>query len=141
MGPVMKRKEGWELKLDGALQQASAAPYILGETDCFAGTSDIVMQMTDTDIMEKWRGKYQTFLQAARVIKREDYDGVPDWLDQVTQGRIKPKQAQRGDIVARHINRVMPSLGICAGDQALIFTHDEGAIYVPMRKIEAAWRV
>lgn len=137
----MQRKEGWEVKLDSALQNVAYEPYILGETDCFAGTSDIVLQMTDTDILEKWRGKYQSFLQAARMIKREDYNGVPDWLDQITEGRITPKQAQRGDIVARHIDKVVPSLGICAGNQALLFTHDEGAIYVPMRIIEAAWRV
>lgn len=137
----MQRKQGWDIKLDGALQKVAYEPYVLGETDCFAGTADIVSEMTDTDILEKWRGKYQSFLQAARMIKSEDYNGVPDWLDQVTQGRIAPKTAQRGDIVARHIDRVVPSLGICAGNQALLFTHDEGAVYVPMRIIEAAWRV
>lgn len=137
----MQRKEGWEVKLDSALQKAAHEPFVMGETDCFASTSDIVLQMTDTDIMKKWRGKYQSFLQAARVIKREDYSGVTDWLDTITDTRIKPSKAQRGDIVARHIDRVMPSLGICAGNQALLFTHDEGAIYVPMRIIEAAWRV
>ena len=137
----MQRKEGWELHLDNALTEAALKPYVLGETDCFAGTSDIVLQMTDTDIMEKWRGKYQSFLQGARMIKQMGYDGVLDYLDHATQGQIRPKQAQRGDIVARHINKVMPSLGICAGNQALLFTHDEGAKYVPMRIIEAAWRV
>lgn len=137
----MQRKEGWEINLDNALQQKAVEPYILGEADCFTATSDVVFQMTDTDIMEKWRGKYKTFLEAARTIKHENYNGVPDWLDEVTQGRIAPKKAQRGDIVARHIDRTVPSLGICAGNQALLFTHDEGAIYVPMRIIEAAWRV
>ena len=80
-------------------------------------------------------------MQAARMIRGEDYAGVTDWLDQVTQGRVEPKRAQRGDIVARHIGRVMPSLGICAGNQALLFVHNLGAIYKPMTTIEAAWRV
>jgi len=137
----MKRKEGWEGSLDKSLQAAIAQPYVLGETDCFAGTSDIVLQMTDTDILGKWRGKYKTFLEAARMIKREDYDGVTGWLDEITAGPIPPKKAQRGDIVARHTDRVMPSLGICAGNQALVFVHGEGAGYVPMMLIEKAWRV
>ena len=137
----MKRKQGWEQNLDTALQQKAMEPYILGEADCFTATSDVVFQMTDIDIMQKWRGKYKTFLEAARTIKRENYSGVPEWLDEVTQGRITPKMAQRGDIVARHIHRIVPSLGICAGNNALIFSHEKGAIYVPMMVIEAAWRV
>ena len=137
----MQRKEGWELKLDSALQDVVSKPYILGETDCFAGTSDVILEMTDKDILERWRGKYQSFMQAARMIRGEDYVGVTDWLDQVTQGRIEPKLAQRGDIVARHIGRVVPSLGICAGKDALLFIHGLGATYKPMGTIEAAWRV
>jgi len=137
----MQRKQGWELRLNEALTEASQKPYILGETDCFAGTSDIVLQMTDIDIMENWRGKYTSFLQGARMIKQMGYDGVIDYLNKTTQGQINPKKAQRGDIVARQIKRVMPSLGICAGGKALLFMHDAGAKYVPMNKIEAAWRI
>ena len=135
----MQRKDGWEAKLNTGLQEHTYAPYVLGETDCFAATTGIVSDMTDTDILKKWRGKYKSFLEAARFIQAEG--GVLPWLDNQTNGRIAPKKAQRGDIVARHIDRVVPSLGLCAGNQALLFTHDKGAVYVPMMLIEAAWRV
>ena len=137
----MSRIDHWEVRLDQAIQDTTARPYSLGDADCFANTADIVQAITEKDIISEWRGQYDTLMGAARVIKNADYDGVADWLDTVTDTRIEPAKAQRGDIVARGLGRAIPSLGICIGDKALLFVHNVGAIYKPMKTVEAAWRV
>jgi len=137
----MPRIDQWDVRLNDAIQDTTARDYALGDADCFANTADIVQAMTGQDIISEWRGQYDTLIGAARVIKNASYDGVTDWLDTITDTRIEPLKAQRGDIVARGLSRAIPSLGICVGDKALLFVHNVGAIYKPMNTVEAAWRV
>jgi uncharacterized protein YijF (DUF1287 family) len=137
----MQRVDGWEIKLEHALQDAASKPYVMGETDCFLSTANVVQSVTGKDIMEAWRGDYKTLKEAAGIIKAASYKNVSDWLDKVTGGRVSASRAQRGDIVATHLDRIIPSVGICAGDKAVIFVHDVGAVFVPMNTIEEAWRI
>jgi phage gp36-like protein len=137
----MQRVDGWEIKLEDALQDAASKPYIMGKTDCFLSTANVVQSVTGEDIMADWRGDYKTLKEAARIIKAASYESAVHWLDNVTDGRVAASKARRGDIVATQTDRVIPSVGICAGDKAVIFVHDVGAVFVPMNTIEEAWRI
>jgi hypothetical protein len=94
-------------------------PFEWGARDCCLWAADAVRALTGIDIAEEYRGKYNTELQAYRLLQSVTGGTVEAAMDRAcTQYEwIKPLDnilfARRGDIVSYHEDKLI-SLGVVA---------------------------
>lgn len=140
---VLKRRQGWELRLVQVVEAARHAPYELGKHDCFRFSCAAVEALTGIDFWPRWAGTYATQAQALRrmVEYGGSFDGAISRLFGVELERWQ--LAHQGDVM-KYVQsagaRVTPHLGVCLGSEAAVLA-EEGLLFVPISVCAGAWRI
>lgn len=129
------RFEDWPVRLDAEIEAARPRVFQWGEHDCLMFTARVVQALTGVDHAAAWRGKYETELGAARILKRLRYADTAAAATDKLGPAIAVLLAQRGDVVTFD-----GALGICSGAHG-VFVTPEGLTFVPLPQCVAAWRV
>ncbi len=114
-----------------------------GVNDCALFISDWAKALTGLDLAVRFRGKYNSDLGSARLIKKLGYAGLEDLVcsefDRIGKRRQKPMLAQRGDIV--WVNGAKERLCGIVGATGILVLGIDGLITLPISKAAIAWEV
>lgn len=142
------RREDWPKRMDDAINAARNKPfgYALGENHCCLFMGDVVLAMTDTDVMAWFRGKYKCERGAYVAVKRHAGGGLRETVEKIAQEmaieEISPLFAQQGDVVMHWSdNPDDPGVGICVGSRFVATTKPMGLIFRPMSEAKRVWRI
>lgn len=113
----MGRVPGWETRLYQATRELAARPFEWGKNDCALFCADVVLALTNTDYMARFRGRYSTEIGAARVIRSEGFADLGDAAASMLP-EIHVSEAQRGD-VALCDGKYGPFLSIITGHMVI----------------------
>jgi hypothetical protein len=137
---VMKRVEGWPLKLSRFLRARRDMPFAWGSNDCLMFAADAVKEITGIDLALRWRGTYSTEEEAATILA--GYGGVSGLISLALghNGTRNVMTAKRGDVAMIKTDQ---------GEMAAIVDDSGARIAVPMSDkmtivrfpLEKAWRV
>jgi hypothetical protein len=138
----MRRKEGWERRLDETIRAAFGRPFSWGSFDCCLFAADCVGVLTGIDPAQQFRG-YKTARGAAGVLRRNG--GVAGVASRMARQNgaeeIRPAFAQRGDVVLIKAPRG-ESLGVVGLDGRTALVPDKvGLRAVPLTLAARAWRI
>lgn len=138
MGQVV-RLEGWELRLDGVIENARRHPYELGMHDCFRVACAAVEALTGVDRWPEWSGKYSTKREALALIAKHgsNFEEAFDWFFDTKH--VSVNLARRGDVVAFEFVGEK-HLGVCTGMNCAL-TAESGVTFIPARRGLCAWRI
>lgn len=135
----MKRKVDWPRLMAEAIESRRTAAFEWGKNDCVLFTADIVKAMTDVDMMEEWRGKYDDKESAHRLIAANG--GFEAFVENVCENHglteINPNFAQRGDIA---FFDTIPCVAIVTGAKSFAPAED-GLRSLKTRTAKKTWRV
>ncbi|MBL4838421.1 MAG: hypothetical protein JKY34_12675, partial [Kordiimonadaceae bacterium] len=134
----MIRKQNWLALLGAAVSVQIKAPFDYGKRDCCTSACDLIVAMTDTDLMAELRGKYRTAIGAVRVVKKT---GAVDLLGLARNicaehgcEEIDTVYAGVGDLVVTDQAfcdmATGQALGVCMGPTA-VFPTDTGWVSLP----------
>jgi len=132
------RCDGWESKLVEFLEREGQTPFAWGERDCVLFASDAAVLLTGKDPAAEGRGKYRTKEEGFAVLRAIGCS-QPGLMDAHFQ-RIRPSEAQRGDIVYRK-REGGASFGVVYGGAAFYRSPETGLVKEPVALADAAWRV
>ena len=133
MGSLM-RLEGWESKLNKALEETGAFEW--GTNDCCMFVFRVAEAITGVDYAKPYRG-YKTSKGAARRLLK--YGGI-DGVAKNSFGKSKtPLLAKRGDAVSFKSGDDI-ALGVCVGDKIAAVT-ETGLVLISMREAINAWSI
>ena len=94
---VMRRVEGWPLKLSAFLRGRNSVPFLYGSNDCMMMLADVVMLLTEFDPATAYRGTYSTEEEAAEILEAQG--GMQNFI--TNQLGVEPTEnvltAHRGD--------------------------------------------
>lgn len=93
---MVKRLEGWPLKLSAFLRDRQFMPFEWGKNDCLMFPADAVLAITGFDPAAEWRG-YSTQEEAEKLLKELGVTGL------ITKGlgfkgHREILKAKRGDV-------------------------------------------
>jgi len=128
------RLEGWESKLNKALEETGAFEW--GTNDCCMFVFRVAEAITGVDYAKPYRG-YKTSKGAARRLLK--YGGVEGMATYSLGEPKKPLMAKRGDVVSFE-NKEDIALGVCIGDKIAVVS-DAGVELISMKKAINAWSV
>lgn len=136
------RREGWEARLEAALEAARARPYKLGVHDCFRVACQAVEALTGTDRWPEFAGKYSDERSARRLIAAHGrtFEAAFDWFFGAPSMPVW--KARAGDIVAIQTPDGEKHLGVVMLDHvraALLGPH--GLVELPVSTCLCVWRV
>lgn len=137
----MVRLEGWEDRLDAAIEEARRRPFEWGVHDCALFAAGIVEALTGFDCCAEWRGGYAGEAEAAQVVRASG--GLSAMVTAVLGQPILIAFAQRGDVVMIEVGPSAEwegALGVCVGDKAAVATAS-GLRFAPRAMWLHAWRV
>jgi hypothetical protein len=142
---MMKRLPNWERKLEDAIAEAGAQPFVWGRFDCALWVCDAVLAMTGIDLAKEFRGKYGTGKMACMAIRQFCGGTLADLADKIAKSvdapEILPAMASRGDVVLANEGKY-DSLAIVGLDARFALGAAEGGlIQVPRAIWKRAWRV
>jgi hypothetical protein len=139
------RAHDWESKLDDFVARSQRLKFAWGIHDCCLFACDAVLAMTGTDLAADFRGKYDSALGAARMLKA--YGGTVEMLaeeiaDKFCIFEVPVLYAQRGDVVLLPSNNDGPALGIVSLDGwNCLGAGLEGLTRTPLNQCLKAWRI
>jgi|TARA_Y100000310_G_scaffold194059_1_gene194038 hypothetical protein len=116
----MRRIDGWEIKLDDFIRSRQYTKFEWGEHDCTSFACDAIKEITSTDVLYWFRGRYRNKITAYELLKEFSGGGLIETFDKLTSefgmSEIEQNFAGRGDLVLCNvptvINEELPSLGI-----------------------------
>lgn len=136
----VRRREGWELRLDAVISRARGLPYVIGEHDCFRVACGAVEALTEIDLWSPWAGSYATRLQALRRIHAYCGGGFTQAFSKLSAtSPADIKLARRGDIV-EYVEQREPHLGVCIGAEIALLA-ENGLRFYPLRLGRHCWRI
>ncbi len=125
------------------LKPYQSQAFETGVNDCALFISDWTKTLTGLDLAVRFRGKYNSDLGSARLIKKLGYAGLEDLvcseLDRIGKRRQKPMLAQRGDIVWVH--GAKERLCGIVGATGILVLGIDGLITLPISNALIAWEV
>jgi hypothetical protein len=126
------RKDNWTDLLTEFIESRNNEPFCWGHNDCCLFASDWIKLCTGVDPAETLRGKYDSELTAARVLKKHGgVDGViAEFVEPLGAVRVDPKFAQRGDLAVRFTGKG-DGIGIVIGNFAA-FVGANGLLFAPL---------
>jgi hypothetical protein len=130
------RHYDWPTRLHVAMMAASGKPFAWGEHDCTLFAADCVLAMTGHDHMAKFRRKYKTAKQAAKLIGK---DGLEAAATRALGDPVSVLLAHRGDVVLAEVDG-RASLGICSGEQSF-FVGPADLVAIKTVDCKLAWRI
>jgi hypothetical protein len=151
------RFEGWEVRLNAALDKHSRRPHDWGRDDCMIFVADCVWALTQKDAAEPWRRTYSDEAGALALV--EAHGGFPKLVETaltragIAFEHIPPSFAQRGDPcfldISRHftpealaLNPLadLGAVGICVGAEVALKTFT-GLERRPLGWATTAWAI
>lgn len=97
------KKPDWETRLHDFIESRKADPFAWGTNDCCLFAADAVLAMTDVDIADKFRGKYDSEASCMALLESLGYADVETMVrKELTAWQfaaVQPTLAHRGDIV------------------------------------------
>ena len=139
----MKRVEAWPQLLAAYIEERRHAPFAWGVNDCGLFAADWVQLATGIDIALPFRGKYDSALSAAHLLR--EFGGIAASLEAVGQScgmeMIDASRCSRGDLLVRNNGRG-DAIGIQLGNCSA-FVAREGLVFAPMAALDSArcWRI
>lgn len=135
-GPIARRPD-WEARLTRAIEDTP--PFAWGEADCCTFAARIIRATTGADVMQRYRGRYNTARGALRLI------GDGSAFGQLISDELGPPLpavtlAQRGDVVLARNPQGEATVAICAAAR-LACQGQAGVEYLPLSAGLMAWRV
>ena len=144
----MTRSYDWPERMMKALNDSRDTLFAWGSHDCALFACDIAQIVCGIDFASALRGRYETGLGAARVLKRFAGGGLEEAAEKIASDNdcleITPLTAQRGDIMLAKVlvsdGVLRDSLGICVGER-IAFASKRGFVQLPLTEARRAWRV
>lgn len=142
----MGRPDDWAERLNAAIDAVGRRRFAWGYHDCALAVCDAIQAMTGIDPARDFRGRYATREEAAAALLRWGYpdleEAAASLAFQYGFREIRPKLAQRGDIVMWDDPEVGSALGIVSLDPRIaVFAGPRGLGRVPVWMCTRAWRV
>lgn len=110
--------------------------YCLGTWDCALFVFDLVRDVTGVDHLAEYRGRYEDYAEAERLMREIDRVASFRNLVDVKLGpRIPPAEARTGDVVSYGA-----SVGFLSNGRGLFLAQGVGYERLQRRLIERAWR-
>lgn len=101
----------------------------------------MIAEVTGTDYMADFRGRYSTELGAQRVLKRAGFADVGEALDAILGDRQPLTHTLRGDVVlVKSAVMSWPCAALCMGIHA-VCPGENGLVLVARTDWIASWRV
>lgn len=122
------RDPNWAADMNAAIEDSKKREYRIGEWDCAIFISKVHSSITGekNTHTEKFAGRYKTQIGYLRVLKRDGYEDLRDYLFKTFGNPVIHARAWRGDIALFE-----GSAGINVGEYSL-FIGCEGLDYQPM---------
>lgn len=122
MGRGCLRSEGWESRLNAVLDDARSKDFHVRQWNCARFAQACAEAVRGEAIPDAWHGSLEATADAV----------LP---------RVKPRMAQRGDVVLAHTPE--PSLGVYVGGirRQAAFVTASGLTFYPMRRVRIVWSV
>lgn len=121
---MIARRTDWLARMNDALAAAENRAFDWNGWDCIHFTADVVLAMTDVDILDGWRGEYATEAEAWALLAARDGSFRAALKRVVGAGAVHVSKARRGDIV---LLRGGKSVGVAVGRGRAAFVSDDGA--------------
>ena len=134
MGPCV-RQEGWESRLNAVIHASLAKRFKWGQHDCSLLSLDVIDAMCNTEIADKWRGKYSNKEEAYELL--DSFGGYDDIYKSYGLESVDLNYAMRGDICQINTDE---AIGILLGDQ-IVSTGAFGIVSLGRDSMIHAWRV
>lgn len=134
------RVDCWEGRLQRVLEAARAAPYVLGEHDCFRVACAAVEALTGVDRWPEFSGRYRTKAEALRLIASHgrSFDEAFTWF--FGGERVDHRLARTGDVLKYTDPTGEAHLGVCVGSEVAVLG-EAGLLFVPRQACGPCWRV
>ncbi len=135
------RPENWTALLSDYVEAAKKTPRAWGIHDCASFACGWWRLMTGVDVYAVLRGKYDTELGAARIMKQrgwEDMEAVGNYFFGTKHKGVF--HASRGDIVCALDEFSVKALGISVGASGA-FLSEDGAKLLSFRRFTQVWSV
>tara|TARA_Y100001951_G_C11243571_1_gene242021 strand:+ start:349 stop:804 length:456 start_codon:yes stop_codon:yes gene_type:complete len=132
----MKRVKGWEHKLEQLFNARLRTPFEWGTNDCCIFVADSVRSITEVDISEWFRGRYQGRTKAFRLLKEFARGSVAETMDRITtkygMKEADPGSLLPGDVVTMKVIPLDPVAGrLAKGVTVGVQSFTKGAILSP----------
>lgn len=136
----LTKQPHWRSKLFAEIEAARKDPFVYGQHDCGLWAARCVKAITDVDLAEDYRGKYETFLGGIKALRLAGYaDHVAYAATMLPE--VRPSRAQVGDLAVVYAEDGNPVLGVVIGSEILA-PHPTGGIgAVPLMRAVRAFRV
>jgi hypothetical protein len=142
------RTEHWATReFHDFLEARATTPFGWGSNDCCLFPADAIASFTGVDLADDFRGKYSSEEEAWALIESvtggktvadaaawcADKHGLSEWHH--------PLQAQRGDlVVALNAGNLIAGVVHLSGRHVMTVA-EAGAVRLPIRSIQRAWKV
>ena len=141
----MGRLEGWEDRLNAAIERRAGESRVWGRNDCALTVATFIEAQTGRDPAAFYfRGKYKTEAGAAKRMLRFAGGGVEAVAQKIAEAQgwraVAVAFAQRGDVVMREVEGGEIVLGIVGmTGAAALFVGAESLIEFPVTECARAW--
>lgn len=137
MGPVSHKTEGWETRLQAALQEGIERPFEWSVHDCATWAFSVRAVLTGLDATTAWAGQYDSLKAGLRLMKALGWADYPA-MGTALLGEPLPVvlQAQRGDIALGPDG----GFGVVCG-RTVFGLAPEGVTAAALAECRMAWRV
>lgn len=133
---AVERKENWPRHLNEWIRSQMLEPFEYGSHDCCTFAAGAVEAITGVDLMVEFRGQYDSEAGSVEALATLGQGTLYRTLRRKLGNPVKGIEGRRGD-VAYHAG----CCGVVLGRQAIFLDADEGAILVPIRELQRAFRV
>ena len=116
---TVRRSVSWLNDLAAYIESVRRTKPQPGKLDCALFCADAVRALTGTDLAAEFRGRYSTFEGGHRLLRREGWLDVTDFL-QAHFEAIHISQAQVGDIALVPLTNNGMALGVVQGAHIFI---------------------
>jgi hypothetical protein len=137
MTVVLHRRTDWHARFAAIVAERLTTRFAWGSHDCCLWASDAVLAMTDTDIADGYRGRYDSALGARRILA--EAGGIAAMVRRVVGEPIGRLRATQGDLGLVDTEGV-EVLAICHG-LGWIVAAGQGLGYAPLGAVVTSWRV
>ncbi len=140
----MKRRDGWEARLQGVFSNFIDKPFEYGSHDCALFVCNCVREMTGDDPALGYRKRFRDRKGALKILSKSKLESIATQIAiSLNAKEIPPLYAQRGDVVL--LDATMgdcPALGIVdLTGETIRGAGTAGLVAFPLSEARRAWRI